>query len=207
MEVTVQVGESTRLLKCDLADQIPKATYESWVSEAFCGTVSEICPARLARMEDAVEYLECTQGKLNHYAAMDRVVSSFQGMARAAQGDARCEFAGLMVATAPWFSYGGTAGFCFFRRTWANHLSIDYLATHPRLHRSGAQVRGVGTALLYAVGEVARRIDAPILWAETSIGSVGYYRGVFEVFDLKDLLVLERERFESYLRCKLFSRK
>lgn len=207
MQVPIKRGSAKAIVDCEFAVEIDKETVESWTKELTEEDEIELEVEQLQRMRDCLEYLECTQIKLQHCAERNRVQLSSETLKASIRQEANGEFVGLILATAEWNAPCSTLGFCFFRRTWCNHIAVDFLATHPCLQRSESEILGVGTALLYAIGEVAQEIFAPTIWAETTDLSVKYYQKLFKIPTLKDILILDTKRFRTYLSDKINQQK
>jgi hypothetical protein len=78
-------------------------------------------------------------------------------------------------------------------------VAIDYLAVHPALLATERVVSGVGTALLYRVAILAKKIAAENVWLETTDMSASYYSYLFGVPRASDLLVIPTEKFHKRL--------
>jgi hypothetical protein len=91
------------------------------------------------------------------------------------------------------------AGLCLFRRTWCNHVAVDLLAVHPReLVGERERFKGLGPCLLWYVAEFAAELEAAALWLEATQNSAPSYERMFELTDLKDLIVLDRNQYTSF---------
>jgi hypothetical protein len=107
------------------------------------------------------------------------------------------EVSGMLLAGADWFE-PGLLGVCLFHRTWANNLFLDFLAAHPATMDLRAPIRGVGTGLLFTLCDISLQLKAPLIWGETTNGSVSYYRDVFGLPDLTDQLAVPAAAQSSF---------
>jgi hypothetical protein len=73
---------------------------------------------------------------------------------------------------------GRLLGKLMLRRTWCHHLFVDFLYTHPDLAGKHMRVGGVGKALLQGACALARDLKIPLVWAEATQGSRGWYEGL-----------------------------
>jgi hypothetical protein len=99
------------------------------------------------------------------------------------------EVSAMLLVGADWFE-PGLLGVCLFHRTWAKNLFLDFLAAHPATMDLRSPIRGVGTGLLFALCDISLQLKAPLLWGETTAASVSYYRDIFDLPDLTDLLAV-----------------
>lgn len=92
---------------------------------------------------------------------------------------------GLLVLRAEWFA-DTILGFCLFERTWSNNIFMAYLAHHPKVTTLG--IKGTGTNLLFAVCDIAVKLEAGNLWAQTTHSSANRYKKFFELPEVTDRL-------------------
>jgi hypothetical protein len=57
----------------------------------------------------------------------------------------------------------------------------------------------VGTVLLYFLSIVARKYDCPLIWGEATAISCGYYKKLFEVPSIEDLISIPRKNFLAFV--------
>ena len=190
MQIPVKSRSGTiNTLACTLVSGVPSGTLNDW-------TLS-LDGQSTGPQHDAVEYLASAIAKRDLLAGKGRFAGSMEEL-RAGMTDRKSEWLGILTATSPEYRGGIPAGICQFRRTWANNITLDFLAVDPRLLDSGTRtLHGVGTALLYRLGILAEEIGAGQIWAETSDTSATFYRALFNRPDITDLLVIDRE---SYLK-------
>jgi len=160
---------------------------------------------------DAVELAELAFRRWDEARARQRAASSIQEIKEFIQNNPFAEVALMILAKAPWVrrkQLNTLVGLCTLRRTWANHLFIDFLSAHPRITRNPqSPIRGVGTALMYAIATVGAAIGAKAIWGEATQNSAPFYAKLFGRQDMKDLLYLTdaeymafRSRIEEDLR-------
>lgn len=125
---------------------------------------------------------------------------TFAELESAIRDDSECEKCGCIELLANWYPHGTLLGFTLVRRTWCNHLAVDYLAAHPRIASVEKDVNGVGLALLTTVATLAKKINAPTIWLETTAESRLFYQKVFDLPELKDLLIVDRARLNQAVR-------
>lgn len=109
------------------------------------------------------------------------------------KGDEHVEVAGFVLLKCDWFPDSGVIGICHFRRSWCNSIILDYLAVHPFIAKplDGYPhiVSGAGSALLWFVSDIARRYKCGRVWGEATHGSRSYYKHMFDLPDIEDLIL------------------
>jgi hypothetical protein len=116
------------------------------------------------------------------------------------QQDNECEVAFILIAYAPWHEPSSILGFCFCRRTWCNHLLLDFAAAHPNaITPAGGHIKGVGSAMIYSLVALARELGITTVWGEATQNSVGFYRHVLGLPNILDSFFIEDQVFENCL--------
>lgn len=149
--------------------------------------------------QDSVEFLESALSKWRLYEARGRAVASENALKQIIDTDSKIDALGVLTIEASGVSLDESLGICQFRRTWSNNITVDYLAVHPALLVPSPPVSGVGTALLYYLATLAKRIDAQRVWLETTDSSVGYYSYLFGIPSESDLLNISTYAFHQRL--------
>jgi len=127
-------------------------------------------------VQDALEYSRLASKRWKSYRSIQRTASSLADIESAVQRDADAEIVFVMLALASWHQPSPVLGFCFCRRTWCHHIVLDFAAAHPNaIGRSGGNVQGVGTGMLYSLVQLADRIGVKTVWGEATKNSAGFY--------------------------------
>ncbi len=154
---------------------------------------------------DAVEYAGLACKRWDFYVQQDRAISTVQALkkARDAGGD---EFAFLTVVKFPAHKKAETGGLCLFRRTWCNHLVVDFLAVNPIYLKGGKYpLSGIGAALLLGVIEMAQVFDCGMIWGEATRESAGNYEAFFGIGNVTDRFEVERKTYLEF-KARYFER-
>lgn len=118
------------------------------------------------------------------------------------RADEHVEVAGFVLLKCDWFLDSGVIGICHFRRSWCNSIILDYLAVHPFIAKPPdgypQVVSGAGSALLWFVSDIARRHKCGRVWGEATHGSRGYYKYMFDLDAVEDLILAPKH---NYLVC------
>ena len=151
--------------------------------------------------------LEMAQLAIDSFLAHSKVqqiyVNSVEEIAtHPIKADEHVEVAGFVLLRCDWFPDSGVIGVCHFRRSWCNSIILDYLAVHPFIAKplDGYPhiVSGTGSALLWFVSDIARRHKCGRLWGEATHGSHGYYKHMFDLDAVEDLILADKLH---YLEC------
>jgi hypothetical protein len=150
--------------------------------------------------------LDMAQLAIDNFLAHSKVqqiyVNSVEEIAIQIKADEHVELAGFVLLKCDWFPDSGVIGICHFRRSWCNSIILDYLAVHPFIAKAPDEyphiVSGAGSALLWFVSDIARRNKCGRLWGEATHGSHGYYKRMFDLDAVEDLILADKLH---YLEC------
>lgn len=155
-------------------------------------------------MQDALEFGKLAGKRWRYYLRRNEAALSLAELVKGIGKDAQAEIGFLVVAKATWSPGPKMLGVAWCRRTWCNHIVLDFLAAHPAT--LGRGYGGIGTALLYSVAEVAGKIGAPLVWGDEATAlSASFYQRVLSSADILDHFfipetALAKMRGELYLR-------
>jgi hypothetical protein len=148
-------------------------------------------------VQDAIEYSRLTAKRWRTYSKSKRIVTSLEQMRTGIQANPRAEIAFVLVAHAHWHSPSKIVGFCFCRRTWVNHIILDFAAAHPNAIRAAeGEVRGVGAAMIYSLANLAREIGVSLIWGEATENSAEFYRNILKNPAISDHFFISGSTFE-----------
>lgn len=159
----------------------PPASAEVNFLKAWKAGVGDAAAAR-----DAAELAHLAAMKWQATCELGSVADSLAHLETLVRIDAKAEVTGMLLARAEWFE-PKVIGVCLFHRTWAHNVFVDFLAVHPK---ATGVVSGVGYGLLHQLCEVSNRLQAALLWGETTESSSGYYAKVFQLPDVTDCLMV-----------------
>jgi len=148
--------------------------------------------------EDALEFASEACKRWMFYRSRRRTASSIKTIGRRISPGKKEEVAFLLVAreeSAP----ARCLGIALCRRTWANHLVLDFLATHPICLRDGPdRLRGIGKGLLFGVCEIGNSIGATALWGEATESSAPKYKAMFRLDESDDLFYVPSSNLRAF---------
>lgn len=152
--------------------------------------------------EDALEFAKLARERWLFNRSKRRTASDLTALRRKIAAGRTAEVALLCVAKAEW-AKRRILGIALLRRTWCNHLVLDFLATHPLYLSEGPdRIKGIGPGLLFALSIVASAIHAKALWAETTDTSAPVYQKIFALQEVKDLLIVDAPQLSEFRKLK-----
>lgn len=130
-----------------------------------------------ASARDSVEFSRLAGKRWRYYARRQEAAASLDDLKERIASVPSAEVGFLLVVRAAWSARHPRLGVCWCRRTWCNHLVLDFAAVHPSA-LPGSGFGGVGTAMLQALALIAREIDSPLVWGEATELSAPFYQKV-----------------------------
>lgn len=194
-DVSVTLNGERRQAKVVFAELPDLAFIDEWKDKLGADTDT--------KSRDAVDLAQLSRDSfLAHTRIQQIYVNSVEEIATRIKDDEHIELAGLVLLKCDWFPDSRVIGICHFRRSWCNSIVLDYLAVHPFIAKAPDgyphNVSGAGSALLWFVSDIARRNKCGRLWGEATHGSRGYYKHMFDLDDVEDLILADKLH---YLEC------
>ncbi len=157
-------------------------------------------PVQVQKIYDAVEFARLACNRWRYYHRQHLTVRSAEELQQFTQEHPTAEVAMVLIARPAWDSPIPTLGIAYRRRTWCNHLFLEFLALHPQvIVRRRGQVSSVGPAMLHQIVALAEQIDAPCIWGEATEGSHQRYQEWLVVEEVRDHFFIEDEVMEHCL--------
>ncbi|MEQ1933860.1 MAG: hypothetical protein ABL962_08275 [Fimbriimonadaceae bacterium] len=141
------------------------------------------------RGADAKEFAQLAAKRWRHYRDTDTAAMSLAELRQMIKDDPHGEYCFHLKITADWFpaSLGGAMA----RRTWCNHLMIDFLFAHPQICSRVVNVKMIGLNLLRAVCLIAKALDCKRVWGEATHDSAAFYQYHLGA-PIEDMFILEK---------------
>jgi hypothetical protein len=192
MKFNVSTPQGKRPVEFKFATNADLRLLRNWKSKASLRSNSHV--------QDALEYSRLASKRWRTYFKGKRIVTSVADLRNAMAQNPRAEIVFVLVAHAPWHPSSAILGFCFCRRTWANHIIIDFAAAHPNAIRAvGGQIRGVGAWMIYSLAHLARELGITLIWGEATENSAAFYQTVLNVSNVTDHFFIFGATFEHCL--------
>lgn len=184
MEVTLKLNGKKEKAKVAFAQPADFGFAKSWQESIG----DDQNPVRT----DAVEFAMLAIKRFEASAGLGIYANSLVDFSDHIASNPKVEVGGFIVLRCNWFPDSEIIGFSHFRRTWCNKIILDYLGSHPLIARpkddATHKVSGVGVALLYFITQVLKQEKCPTLWGEATSSSAPYYKKVFNLERVEDLI-------------------
>jgi len=149
---------------------------------------------------DAVEFSRLARKWWQYYHHRDASAVSLKELKRLSKRQPRRERAFLVLARADWLPEIPVLGLCCCRRTWCNHIVLEFAAVNPRILDNAARgIRGIGSGMLYSLIRIADELNCPTIWGETTEHSAPFYEKVLGIPKVGDQFVIAGKTME---RCR-----
>ena len=170
----VRADDRLRTVQADFATEHDLALLKSWRSHK----------ARSANphARDSLEFSKLAYKWWHYYHRLGSSATSLPELKMRISQDPGREFAFLVLAQANWHDHAPVLGLCCCRRTWCNHIVLEFAAVHPKvLEDNRRNVRGVGTGMLYSLIRIAEEIKSTTVWGEATENSAPFYQKVLGI--------------------------
>ena len=148
--------------------------------------------AIVQKIYDAVEFARLASNHWRYYHRQRSTVRSIDGLRQAIHANSHMEVAMVLIARPAWDSPIPTLGIAYLRRTWCNHLFLEFFATHPQvIVRRREQIGGVGDAMLHQIVALAEQLAAPCIWGEATENSFEWYQNHLAIEEVRDHFFIE----------------
>lgn len=151
-------------------------------------------PAVAQKIFDAVEFARIASNRWRYYHRQQLTVKNLTELERIIREHPNAEIAMVLIARPAWRSPIPTLGIAYLRRTWCNHLFLEFFATHPQvIAQRREQIKAVGDAILYQIVALAEHLDVPCIWGEATEQSHSWYEEHLGIEELSDHFFIEDE--------------
>lgn len=163
----VRIGEEQRGLPIGFASLKDAENLEQW--DVVAGHPNPTAAY------DAVEFARLGGKRWRYYAHLNDIAKSLVDLASKVKTEPKREVGFLLVAKLDWKSSVDGLAMAWCRRTWCNHLVLDFLACHPSVLEPKNGYGGIGSAMLVALALISKELKSPLLWGEATELSAGFY--------------------------------
>ena len=104
----------------------------------------------------------------------------------------QAELAMVLMARPAWGTPISTLGMAYLRRTWCNHLYLEFLAAHPQvIIKQYQRIGAVGIGILQGLVALAEALEVNCIWGEATEASANWYREQLDVEKVLDHFFIE----------------
>ena len=151
-------------------------------------------PALSQKIYDAVEFARLACNRWQYYHRQHLTVKSMDDLRQVIREHPNAEAAMVLIARPAWDSRIPTLGIAYLRRTWCNHLFLEFFASHPQvLVRRRKQIGGIGDAMLHQIVALAEQLVCPCIWGEATEYSHEWYQDHLAIEVVRDHFFIEDE--------------
>ena len=125
---------------------------------------------------DAIELARLAGKRWRYYLRRNEAATSLEDLLMKVGENPRSEVGFILQARAADESNGPSLGVAWCRRTWCNHLVLDFLTVHPALNDPQSGYKGMGSAMFMAIAIVAERMGCQLVWGEATETSCTFYQ-------------------------------
>lgn len=151
------------------------------------------------KSRDAVEYAEQAGKKWVWLKDLNRCPTDVAEAGDLIRSNPVAEICYLLVQESPALEQHGVLGFTLVRRTWANNLVVDFLATNPAVLTAAPKIQGVGVGILAGICALADQLNAGFVWGEATDMSAKFYQHVFSLPRPSDLFLVDGTGYRGFL--------
>jgi hypothetical protein len=138
-------------------------------------------------VRDAIEFARLASKRWRYYRRSIPCVRTLAEFQSIAKPENRGESCLILIAKADWFISSQPLGLAQCRRTFCNHLILEFLSVHPKvIVGAEPRVRGIGSGLIYTLAALANAVQIGRLWGEATEHSAPFYKHIFETEGLTD---------------------
>jgi hypothetical protein len=149
-----------------------------------------------ARAADAREYALLAAKRWKHYRDTKTAAFSLDQLQQLIAASDEGEFCFYLKVTADWFP--ASLGGAMVRRTWCNHLMIDFLFVHPSISGKAVNVRNIGTRMLESICLIARALGCRLVWGEATQDSATFYARQLGQQPVRDRFDIEEATIHAF---------
>jgi len=157
-------------------------------------------PVLVQKIYDAIEFARLACNRWRYYHRQGATAKTLAELDRVTGEHFNAEVAMVLIARPAWKSPILTLGIAYLRRTWCNHLFLEFFATHPQvIVRRREEIKAVGDAMLHQIIALAETLAAPCVWGEATEQSHSWYERHLEIEDVRDHFFIEDEAMQHCL--------
>jgi hypothetical protein len=153
-------------------------------------------------VRDAVEFARLASKRWRHYLRSIPCAKTLDEFRVVSQNDSREEVSLILLAKAEWFSQSVPIGLAQCRKTYCNHLTLEFLSVHPRVVgglKGAPKIRGIGSGLVFTLAALAAECGIQKIWDEATENSAPFYEKAFQLRDVKDLFIANPKQIAAAL--------
>lgn len=136
-------------------------------------------PAKHSRPDlarDSIELARLAGKRWRYYLRRNEAATSMDELLQKVAAQKNCEVGFILIAKSLGAKAGTTLGVAWCRRTWCNHLVLDFLTVHPALNDPAGGYKGMGFGMFIGIAVVAEKLGCHLVWGEATETSCTFYQ-------------------------------
>ena len=136
-------------------------------------------PAKHSRPDlarDSIELAKLAGKRWRYYLRRNEAATSMRELLQKIEAQRNCEIGFILIAKSVGKTADSTLGVAWCRRTWCNHLVLDFLTVHPALNDPMGGYKGMGSAMFIGIAVVAEKLGCKLVWGEATETSCTFYQ-------------------------------
>ena len=125
---------------------------------------------------NAIELAKLAGKRWRYYLGRNEAATSMAELLTKIDANPKCEIGFIILAKAIGEAVSSTLGVAWCRRTWCNHLVLDFLTVHPALNDPVGGYKGMGLGLFIGIAVVAEKLGCRLVWGEATETSCTFYQ-------------------------------
>ncbi len=146
------------------------------------------------KIYDAAEFARLACNRWRYYHRQQLAVTSLAELERMIGENPSAELAMVLIARPTWRSQISTLGIAYLRRTWCNHIFLEFFTAHPQvIAQRQEQIKAVGDAMMHQILALSESLDVPCIWGEATELSHEWYEKHLTISEVRDHFFIEDE--------------
>lgn len=150
------------------------------------------------QMKDMIEYCNLAAKRWTYIQQHRMTVTSMREMRERIEHEPESELGLALAILINRHGKRQVLGFGFLRRTWLNHLVLEFLSISPSTF---GNVKAIGSTLMCAIARIGFEIGATELWGECTKDSQGFYtrlKSNYQQAKMSDVMIQGPEQIEDH---------
>ena len=160
-------------------------------------------PAKHSRpdlAQDSIELAKLAGKRWRYYLRRNEAATSMEELLTKLAAQPNGEIGFILIARPVGGATPLTLGIAWCRRTWCNHLVLDFLTVHPALNDPLGGYKGMGSAMFIGIAVVAEKLGCPLVWGEATETSCTFYQKLLGGTPVRDHFFFNHEALAALRR-------
>lgn len=142
---------------------------------------------------DSIELARLAGKRWRYYLRRSEAATSMEDLLQKIEANSASEIGFIVIAKPVDKSVFSTLAVAWCRRTWCNHLVLDFLTVHPALNDPAGGYKGMGFGMFIGIAVVAEKLNCHLVWGEATQTSCTFYQKLLGGTPVMDLFFFGSE--------------